>query len=61
MLLALMSAAFAGNAVHPPATDLATLPIVYWGGTTLPRPASNIGMLSKMAYVVVEKWEGYGS
>jgi len=57
-LLAFTCAVFVSTAVLHPATDLATLPVVYWGGSTLPRPPSNIDMLSKLAYIVIEKWEG---
>ena len=41
-----------------PSTDLNTLPVVYMGGNSAPRPPKNIEMLSKMRYVVIEKWEG---
>eukprot|EP01052_Picozoa_sp_SAG31_P068444 SAG31_NODE_27251_length_429_cov_0.787879_1_plen_121_part_10 len=41
-----------------PSTSLDTLPVVYMGGNSAPRPKENIEMLAKMRYVVIEKWEG---
>lgn len=46
------------GAVLTPSTSLDTLPVVYMGGNSAPRPPANIAMLSKMRYVVIEKWEG---
>ena len=45
-------------AIIAPSTDLDTLPVVYMGGNSQPRPPENIEMLSKMRYIVIEKWEG---
>jgi len=59
MLLALAARALpAAAAITPPNTSLATIPVAYFGGTTAPRPAANLEMLSKMRLVMVEKWEG---
>jgi hypothetical protein len=46
------------RAVVVPSTSLDTLPVVYMGGNSAPRPAENVEMLAKMRYVVIEKWEG---
>ena len=58
LTLALTLGADAGDAGLAPLTDLATLPVAYWGGSWSPRPLANLEMLAKMSYVVIEKWEG---
>ena len=44
--------------VNLPNTSLATLPVVYLGGTSTPRTAADITRLSKLRAVAIEKWEG---
>ena len=61
LLLLAPVAAFAGSSTRGalvPSTSLDTLPVVYMGGNSAPRPKENIEMLAKMRYVVIEKWEG---
>jgi hypothetical protein len=58
VLLALTSPASVRADVKIPSTSLDTLPVVYFGGTSKPRPKENIEMLAKMRYVMIEKWEG---
>lgn len=58
LLLAASASGSSSRDVLAPSTSLDTLPVVYMGGNSAPRPKENIEMLAKMRYVVIEKWEG---
>ena len=58
VLLATPTSGSLSRNVLAPSTSLDTLPVVYMGGNSAPRPKENIEMLAKMRYVVIEKWEG---
>jgi hypothetical protein len=57
-VLAALLLASSSEAFLAPFTGLRTLPVVYWGGNTIKRPANNLEMLAKMRFVIIEKWEG---